>query len=163
MSRAALILSVLRYEALAKACKARLARLAESEYRQEGIKPTWKADGATVSSSTSNPHVAVTDPAAFLAYVETRFPTEVETVRQPRPAWSQRFLEQVAERGHPACDAQGEEIPGLEWRAGGEWKGISIRATPEMKALLAEEAADEAAAVGDTQPQAVAPVGVPQP
>ncbi|MCX5066596.1 hypothetical protein OOJ91_11980 [Micromonospora lupini] len=142
MNRADMIRAVALHEAAAKVLRARLASAAEADFRDQGIVPSWKQPGITLAGSTTQPSVTVTDEAVFLAYVEQRFPSEVETIRRPRPAWCKSFLEGVADRGSPACDAQGEEIPGLEWRAGGAWNGFSIRITSEAKAAIAAEAAE---------------------
>ncbi|MEU8157993.1 hypothetical protein AB0B94_30440 [Micromonospora sp. NPDC048986] len=86
--------------------------------------------------------MAIVDEAAFLAWVAERYPTEVETVviTRARPAWQSSFLTGVASRGEPACDDQGETVPGLEWRPGGDFGGISLRVDATTKALIGTHA-----------------------
>lgn len=139
---------------MAKRLRAALTADAESEYREQGTVPTWRLPGITVTGSTAHPTVAITNEATFVAWVAHRYPTEVETVviTRARPAWQKRFLDEVATRG-AACDDQGEEVPGLEWRPGGGFGGITLRVDSTTKALIREHA-DEIVA-------GVRPLGLP--
>lgn len=158
MNRAEVVRGIAACEAMAKRLRAKLTAEAETEFVNEGMVPSWKLAGITVSGSLTHPSVAITDEAAFLAWASERYPTEVETVAvtRVRAAWQGPFLEGVAGRGNPPCDAQGEEIPGLEWRPGGSFGGISVRVDPEIKAVIAQHADEIADGV---RPMAL-PVGV---
>lgn len=160
MNRAEIARAIAACEALAKTLRRKLITEAEAEYIGEGMVPSWKLPGITVSGSTTNPSVVVVDEPAFLAWVAERYPTEVETIRRVRPAWQGRFLDGVVERGNPPCDPQGEEIPGLEWRAGGTFNGISMRVNAATKALIASHADEIAAGTRPLELPAVA--GAPQ-
>lgn len=161
MNRAEMIRALFVCDQLTKALRRKLNADAEKEHADQGVVPSWKAPGITVSGSTSNPSVAVVDEPAFLAWVAERYPTEVETIQRVRPAWQGRFLDGVVGRGAPACDPQGEEIPGLEWRPGGTFGSISLTATKDTKALIGQ-IADEIAA-GTRPLELPAVVEVPQP
>lgn len=142
MNRAEIARAITACETMAKQLREALTADAEAEFREQGTLPTWRLPGITVTGSTSNPSVAVTDEAAFLAWVAERYPTEVEqiVINRVRPAWQSAFLKGVVARGEPACDEQGEEIPGLEWRAGGGFGGISLRVDSAVKSQIREHA-----------------------
>ncbi|MFY1595425.1 hypothetical protein [Micromonospora sp. WMMD737] len=144
MNRAEVARAIFACETLAKRLRRKLTGDAEREYAEQGVVPSWKLPGITVSGSTSNPSVAVVDEPAFRAWVAQRYPTEIETVHRVRPAWQGRFLEGVLGRGNPPCDPQGEAIPGVEWRPGGGFGSISLTASKDTKALVGA-AADEIA------------------
>ncbi|MFC0504268.1 hypothetical protein [Micromonospora costi] len=161
MNRAEKIHALFACDQLARALRRSLNADAEREYADQGIVPSWKAPGITASGSTSKPSVAVVDEPAFLAWVAKRYPTEVETIQRVRPAWQGQFFEGVVSRGAPACDPQGEEIPGVEWRPGGTFGSISLTASRDTKALIGQ-LADEIAA--GTRPLELPTVAeVPQP
>lgn len=138
MNRAQTARAIAACETMAKELRKALTADAEAEYLEQGVIPTWRLPGITVAGSTTNPTVAIVNEVAFLAWVAERYPTEVERVviTRARPAWQSAFLSGVVARGEPACDEQGEEIPGLEWRAGGGFGGISLRADSATKALI---------------------------
>lgn len=142
MNRADIARGIAACEAMARQLRAALVADAEAEYREQGTVPTWRLPGITVSGSTTNPTVAITDEAAFLAWVAERYPTEVEqvTITRVRAAWQDRFLKEVIARGEPACDENGEVVPGLQWRPGGGFGGISLRVDAETKAFIREHA-----------------------
>jgi hypothetical protein len=139
VNRAETARAIAACEAMAKKLRAALTADALAEFEGQGTVPTWKLPGITVVGSTTRPSVAVTDEAAFLAWVAERYPSEVEQVviTRPRPAWQGVFLTAVAERGDPPCDSEGEVIPGLEWRPGGGFEGIALRVDRDTKAALA--------------------------
>jgi hypothetical protein len=142
VNRAEIAKAITACETMAKQLRDALTADAEAEYREQGTIPTWRLPGITVLGSTSNPTVAIVDEAAFLAWVAERHPTEVEqiVVTRARPAWQSAFLKGVVARGEPACDEQGEPVPGLEWRAGGGFGGIALRVDPSMKAQIRDHA-----------------------
>ncbi|MEU7170373.1 hypothetical protein ABZ949_02630 [Micromonospora tulbaghiae] len=142
MNRAEIARAITACETMAKQLRDALTADAEAEYREQGTVPTWRLPGITVTGATTNPTVVISDEAAFLAWVADRYPSEVEqiTTTRIRPAWQQQFLKGVIARGEPACDEQGEEIPGLTWRAGGGFGGISLRVDADTKALIRDHA-----------------------
>jgi len=126
-------------DAMSKRLRAALTADAAAEFSTQGTVPTWKLPGITVVGSTIHPSVAVVDEAAFLSWVAERYPSEVETVviTRARPAWQATFLADVATRGEPPCDVEGEIVPGLQWRPGGGFGGIALRVDRDTKATLA--------------------------
>lgn len=145
LNRATVVRGIVACEAIAKRLRAHLAAEAAADMEKNGTVPSWRLAGVNVVGSTTHDSVAVADEAAFLDWVAERYPTEVETVRRVRPAWLPRFLAEVKARGNPPCDAEGEEVPGLEWRPGGEFNTLTYKVDGEVKALVAAHA-DEIAA-----------------
>jgi hypothetical protein len=148
VNRADVARGIAACEAMAKRLRAALTADAENEYTEQGTVPTWRLPGITVTGSTAHPSVAIVDEAAFVEWVAGRHPTEVETVviTRARPAWQKRFLDEVTGRG-AACDAEGEVVPGLEWRPGGGFGGISLRVDSSTKALIRQHADEIVAGV----------------
>ena len=140
LNRATIVRGIVACEALAKRLRARLADEAATDAATNGTIPSWKIAGVNVVGSATHDSVVVTDEAAFLAWVAERHPTEVETIRRVRPAWLSGFLTDVVGRGNPPCDAEGQIVPGLEWRPGGEFKTLTYKVDPEVKALVAAHA-----------------------
>jgi hypothetical protein len=138
VNRAEIARAVVACEVMAKQLRSALADDAEAEFREQGTVPTWRLPGITVSGSATHPSVSVVNEAAFLAWVRDRYPTEVEqmTVTRVRPVWQQMFLRGVAGRGDPPCDEQGEHVPGLEWRPGGGFGGVVLKADPLTKDMV---------------------------
>jgi hypothetical protein len=125
-------------ETMAKKLRDAIAADAQAEFDEQGTVPTWRMPdaGITVSGSTKHPSVAIVDEQAFLNWVQEHHPSEIKTVTLVQPAWQQAFLAAVAERGEPLCDDQGDIIPGLEYRPGGGFAGISVRVEPAIKMVL---------------------------
>lgn len=117
--------------------RSELEEQARAELESTGAAPTWRIPGVgTIPLALTQDTVDVVDEAAYRAYVATRYPDEVETVTQVRPAFSKQLREQAAKRG-VAVDDEGTVIPGTVFRPGGEAKGISIRpAAPAKEASL---------------------------
>lgn len=141
MNRADVARAIAACEAMAKELRTALEADAASEYAEQGTVPSWRLPGMQVLGSTTKPKAVVRDEPAFVDWVAARYPSEVETVtvRRVRSAWMSRLLSEVAARG-AACDDQGEEIPGVEWVAGGRFGGISLRVDADVKVLLAGHA-----------------------
>jgi hypothetical protein len=112
------------------------------EYEAQGMAPTWRLPGYTVSTSISHDAVVVVDEAAFLRYVRDRHPHQVETIHRPYPAWRGVFLGEVLGRGNPPCDADGRVVDGLAWVAGGEFRSVSVLPQPATKSALRAIAQD---------------------
>lgn len=137
----------MRLEALAAAAKsaaadhrAELNAEAAAELEREGTAPTWRlADLGTVTLPVSKETAYVAAPQAFIEWCMQRYPSEVETVVQLRPAFQAALLQRLHLEGDSAVDpATGEEVPGLAVRPGGTPKSLSIRPTPEAGAVFAE-------------------------
>lgn len=111
---------------------------AKAEFDEKGYASTWKIKGmASVTQPVSNDTIEVVDEPAFRAWIAKRYPTEVETITQVRPAWRTNVLEnlaRVAEDG-VICLDDGEVIPGVKQQKGGAFLGISV--TPEKGARAA--------------------------
>lgn len=142
--RAQLAAEAVWWDAVAAEAKTRGAQAREAldaqaraEFTRDGIAPTWRIpDVGTVPLALTANTVRVVDEAAYTAWVADRFPEQVQTTVQVRPAYDKTLREAAAKRG-AACDDQGEAIPGLEFVPGGAPKGISIRASSDAKAAAA--------------------------
>jgi hypothetical protein len=76
----------------------------------------------------------VTDEAAFTAWVEQNYPTEIVTT--VRPSAREKFLKDAAAIGEPVNPATGEVIPGVEVREGDPY--LVTRPTAAARALMKE-------------------------
>jgi hypothetical protein len=146
VNRAQQIEALAACEALAKALRANLNADALAEFEEQDCAPAWRTPGFTVSTSLTTDTIAITDDKAFLAYVEQRYPTEVETITivRPRPAWQGVFFDGLRKRGEPLCDDEGTVVPGLEFRPGGQFRAVSVIPKSATRARLAR-VADEIA------------------
>jgi hypothetical protein len=138
---------IMRLEALAAAAKtaaadhrAELNAEAAAEFEQEGTAPTWRlSDLGTITLPVSKETAYVAAPQAFVDWCMLRYPSEVETIAQVRPAFQAALFARLHLEGESAVDtATGEEVPGLAVRPGGIPKSLSIRPTPEAGAVFAE-------------------------
>lgn len=130
--------------------RAQLAAAADTQYRVEGVAPTWRLrDIATVSTSTDRDKVTVTDPAALLRWVTERHPEQVQ--QSVRPAYVDHLTKTCRRLDTDSTDVvnpDGEVVPGLTFRAGGGFRGVSIKPTAtaaDVFGALAEEALQAAA------------------
>lgn len=106
---------------------------AREEFDKNGP-ATWRPKGiATIPFSVSNDAIEVTDEAKFLDWVARRNPTEIET--SVRQSWRTYVLEKLARIAEDdvICLDDGEVIPGVSLRKGGEFIGISITPTPQAR------------------------------
>lgn len=148
-TRATLAQDALFWSAVADAAKekaqqarAALDLQARAELERDGTAPTWRIPGVgTVPLALTSDSVDVTDPRAYLAWVRDRYPTEIETVVQVRPAFDKALREAAAKRG-AACDDEGTVIPGLTFRPGGAPRGVSIRPSADAKTTAARTAGE---------------------
>lgn len=148
MNRAELVDKALYFDALAAAAaakaaeaRAELAAQARAEHAEQGAAPTWRTLSGTVSLAITQPAYAVDDPQVFADYVAGRAPSEVQELRQVRPAYSSQLLKALAKRGDVPVDSDGVIVPGLRYLEGGQPKGVSILSSTETKAGFAELAA----------------------
>lgn len=68
----------------------------------------------TVSLRAGRINVAVTDEAAFIRWVGTRYPTEVTTVTTVRPAFRSKLIEHAKKIGEAVDPDSGEVVPGVQ-------------------------------------------------
>jgi hypothetical protein len=138
---------IMRLEALAAAAKtaaadhrAELNAEAAAEFEREGTAPTWRlSDLGTITLPVSKETPYVAAPQAFVDWCMLRYPSEVETIAQVRPAFQAALFARLHIEGESAVDtATGEEVPGLAVRPGGIPKSLSIRASAEASAIFAE-------------------------
>jgi len=149
MNRAETITAVIWLDQIAAKAKEEAAKLradlsadARAEFEEQGTPPTWRVpDVATVSASVTHAGIVVGDERALARWVMSRYPTEVEEVVQVRSAWRTHLLAIAQPSGDVATlPNTGEVIPGLTVRAGGEFAGVTVRATPAAKAVYGEVA-----------------------
>lgn len=136
----------MRLEGLAAAARAaatehRIALNAEAtaEYEREGMAPTWRwPDIGTIILPVSKEAATVQNAAALVEWCSERYPTEVETLSQIRPAFQAALMKRAVIDGSSVVDpVTGEIMPGLAVRPGGIAKALTIRPTPDAEALFA--------------------------
>lgn len=136
MNRSDKARAIVVFEELAAALRTELFGEAANEHAQ-GSTPSWRMGDVTVSSSLSNPSVTVDDPAAFLAYIQATYPTEVEeivtTTVQIRPHFAKDVLARLAKSG-ATVDHEGTVVPGLRFVPGGKLRSISVKPSSQFKA-----------------------------
>lgn len=71
---------------------------------------SFKNQLGSVSVAFPEPKISVTSEADLLAWVEERFPSEVETIRQVRPKSREVLLSQLTIAGDEVFDANGELV-----------------------------------------------------
>lgn len=168
MNRAERLQELLRLEGLITAAKERvtdhraaLNAEASGEYEREGMAPTWRwPDLGTIILPVSKETTVVADADALAKWCQQRYPTEVETLVQIRPAFQVALLQRTRGDGDGVVDmATGELVPGLAVRAGGVPKALTIRPTPEASALFTEVGRQELehllAPVGHLEPSEI--------
>lgn len=146
MNRSDRLQQILRLEALAAAAKtaaadhrAELGAEAAAEFEREGQAPTWRDELGTITLPVSKQAAYVSDARAFVEWCTLRYPSEVETIAQLRPAFQAALLARLHLEGSSAVDpATGEEVPGLAVRPGGIPKSLSIRPSAEAAVVFAE-------------------------
>jgi hypothetical protein len=125
----------------AGALMAELEGEALAELEATGAAPTWRIPGlGSVPLCLSSPRVEVVDEAAYLRWVGWRHPSEIEEILRVRPAFDEWLRKALAKRGDPPCDDQGEVIPGLAFRPGGQPRGVQLRPEATAKAGAAAAA-----------------------
>lgn len=129
--------------AAAEAAKRRDELLADAadEYQQHGSIPTYRLpDLGTVSLSVSQAAVVVSDESAFADWVGERHPNQV--VPKVRPAWQRQFLARLHCDEGIVTDDDGEVIPGLVVRPGGQPRYVAIRPSNEAIAAFSASAGE---------------------
>ena len=140
MRRAEIIRAIAACGALSTELRKALKADAEAEYREQGTAPQWRQPGLVASASITHDTIVVVDEAAFLAYVKQERPDEIEVIEQVRPSFASAFIAKVLERGDPPCDADGRVIPGLAFRAGGQFRSVSVLPSTQTKWQLNQAA-----------------------
>lgn len=148
-TRADLARAVILWEAIAAEAKAQAAanravldEQARTELETNGSAPTWRIpDVGTVPLALTSPAVVVEDEAAYVAWMAERYPTEVHTVQQVRPAFDAQLRTDLAAQGGDPCDLEtGEVIPGLRYVPGGRPRGVSVRASAKARDAVRTQA-----------------------
>lgn len=145
MNRADIVKGVLIWEQVAAAAKDKAAEFREqlnadavAEFREQGTAPTWRLPdigAVTLPVSVEAPYVA--DMEALQKWAAERYPAEVETVVRLRPEFVAGLTARViVDDGQVIDQTVGEVVPGFAVRPGGIAKSLSIRPTPEAKAMI---------------------------
>ncbi len=146
LTRAELLRMALTAKAIAAECERRLKNEMHDACVANTTFESWRIPGVgTVSASQNQDRAEVVDQDALLAWVAQNYPTEIETVTRVRNAgWLAKLLEDLVpvtpagvddtwepKPGDPlpARDAEGSVVPGVSWRMGGDFRGVSI--TPD--------------------------------
>lgn len=148
MTRVEMTRQILIWEAVATGAKEmagelrdQLAEAAHTELAEQGTAPTWNMpDLATVTLPMSKPTTVVADQTALTQWMRLRRPTETEVTIRPTSLRS--LLREVRADGDLIHLPDGEIVPGLEVRPGGQPKALAIRANPACAAQIDAEAAD---------------------
>jgi hypothetical protein len=146
MNRSDLVTSIAYLEQVQAAIADRVSTLRETlaadaraEYQEQRTAPTWRIpDVATVSASVSRTAVVVDNAVTFARWVAERHPIGVE--QTVRTEWQKAFLKRLRVVDGEVCDGEGEIVPGLTVRKGGEFRSISLTVEGQAKDLLAEMA-----------------------
>lgn len=143
--------------------RAGLADEARGEYQRTGVLPTGRLPGlARVSSSVSHAAIVVDDSEKFVDWVKANYPDALRTYVHVSAAWQERYLAGLTpapdENGPgPVMDPEtGAVVPGLRYKPGGEFLGVSVTPEPgvrrEMATLLDAAMAHLAIESGVTEP-----------
>jgi hypothetical protein len=154
VNRAQAVQAIAACDALGAELRKALRADAQAEFQEQGTAPTWRLPGYTVSTAVSHDSIEVVDESAFLRYVGEHYRTEIEEILRVRPAFQLGFFADVVTRGDPPCDRDGQVIPGLAFRPGGEFRSVSVLPMAATKASLRAIAADIAAGLR--------PLGLPE-
>ncbi len=90
-----------------------------------------------VSVASPKPKISVTSEAGLLEWVEERFPSEVETLRQVRPKSREALLGQLTIDGADVIDATGEVVEWATVTQGKEY--VSATLESDVKAAAVEQ------------------------
>lgn len=142
MNREGVAQAVVACERLAAALRDALGSDARAELAEQGTAPTWRARHITIGTTLTRDAVVVVDDDAFTVWVSRRFPTEVVTSTVVRPAFARGLLAGAARRGDPPCTGDGEVIPGVVFRPGGQVRSVSLTPSAELSAWLDAAAED---------------------
>ncbi|MEU4558595.1 hypothetical protein AB0F72_09395 [Actinoplanes sp. NPDC023936] len=91
-------------------------------------------DLGAVSMSSGRVAAKVTDPAAFLAWVADRYPSEL--VQAVRESFTRKVLDHAVAVGDPVDAGTGEVIPGVEISTGESF--LTVRPTAEARVRMRE-------------------------
>jgi hypothetical protein len=129
--------------------------LAEHQRHGGGFTLNFRDLGKVVLPVTTEAPV-IADAEPLVKWVKARYPENVETAEQVRPAFQKWLVENatVVDVGHPddnrvavdrvVVDPQtGEVIPGMKVREGGQPRALTITVNRDAKALYASWAAAE--------------------
>jgi hypothetical protein len=144
-------------DAIAGQIRTGLKAEAADEHAREGMAPSWKAEGVTVSGSQSHDHAEIVDQDELMSYLLEEHPEWVTTVVVPRnPEHLKAWLAEQAKLGPiesmrgklgPGDDAPlAAAIPGVVFVRGGVFGSISVKVDTTVKRELAERARQALAA-----------------
>jgi hypothetical protein len=111
-----------------------LAAMADTGAERIRVTDDDGTDLGAVCLSAGRTSAKVTDPAAFLAWVAQRHPSEL--VQAVRDSFTKKILDAVTAAGEPVDTATGEVIPGVEVTTGDPF--LTVRPTDEAKTRMRE-------------------------
>lgn len=121
--------------------RAELGEEAVEEFKRDGSAPTWRfPDLATVTLSISKDSFYVSDPEVFRNWVAARHPDGVEP--RVREVWQRLFLEGLEVEGDRVFQYDGEVVPGVAVRRGGQPRNLTVKASPQAKEVYGIVAAE---------------------
>jgi hypothetical protein len=145
MNRTERLQEVLRLDGIAAAARNRaqehraaLTDDARAELEREGSAPTWRvSDIGTITLPVSKEEPFVFNETAFLAWCKERHPDQIEHIERVRGAFQASLLAGAfIEEGDVVDGQSGEILPGVAVRPGGQPRSLTIRATPEARAVF---------------------------
>ncbi|MDG4787115.1 hypothetical protein O7626_14450 [Micromonospora sp. WMMD1102] len=126
----------------AELLRAELAADAKSLLLDTGMAKVWDIPGlATLTTAITRPSATLDDPNAMVDWLILRHPDQVIKVPNPDYVKAARRTAQLIDG--KVCGPDGNPIPGLAWKAGGQFHNIQIKvAAPfrEVMTALAMEA-----------------------
>jgi hypothetical protein len=135
------------YAASAKQLREELDRRARTAYAEQGVGVSWKVpDLGRITLPLSEEAPVISDIEALTKWVRERHPEEIQTVEQVRAAFQTWLLQHVEiTTDGDVITPDGEIVPGMAARSGGQPKSLTITVDPGVKRLFATYAADEVA------------------
>lgn len=149
MNRADRMRLLAALEATAGVIRSELKAEAAATFAQDGMAPSWAAEGVTVTGSLIHDCLEVVDEDELMAFLVKEHPDWVMTVVVPRnPDHLRKWLKEQAALGpidsavgklKPGQHAAGKAaIPGTVWVKGGGFKTVSVTVEASTKKRLAE-------------------------
>lgn len=132
------------YTASAKPLREELDRRARQAFTEQGIGVSWKVpDLGRITLPLTEEAPVISDIDALVKWVKERHPEEIQTVEQVRASFQTWLLQHVTVTEDGVVDPDGEIVPGMAARIGGQPKSLSITIDPTVKRLFATYATAE--------------------
>lgn len=112
---------------------------ARDELTGKGVAPSWAVPQVgKVWLSLTKQAAVVSDMAALSKWVADRHPEQMQLVAQIRPAFLGQLLAGLTIDDDMAIDANGEIVPGVSVRKGGQPDKLTVKADPDVKRTVGD-------------------------